>query len=176
MYPSCVVSGGQTGADQGGLYAAEKFGILTNGYMPKSFKTENGPNPELAKRFALLEHPSDNYNKRTEENIIISDGTICFASNMKSPGTLATIKLARKHNHPVLCVEIDGKLTNKSISEVANWIHENYIETLNIAGNRESKSPGIQQLVIDFLVEVFVELTQMEIKRLESVIYAARSH
>jgi RNA polymerase sigma factor (sigma-70 family) len=37
-----VISGGQTGADQAGLFAAEAFGIETGGWMPKGFLTLAG--------------------------------------------------------------------------------------------------------------------------------------
>ncbi len=44
----CCISGGQSGADFGGLLAAKRCGIPTGGKIPKGFLTENGPKPELA--------------------------------------------------------------------------------------------------------------------------------
>jgi hypothetical protein len=43
-----VISGGQTGADQGGLRAARACGIPTSGWAPKGWMTEAGPAPWLA--------------------------------------------------------------------------------------------------------------------------------
>ena len=65
LLPEKVISGGQTGADQAGLIAAEKAGITTGGWMPKGFRTLDGPNPGLAARFGLREHPSEEYPPRT---------------------------------------------------------------------------------------------------------------
>ena len=44
----CIISGGQTGADQGGLLAARKSGIQTGGWCPLGWRTELGPAPWLA--------------------------------------------------------------------------------------------------------------------------------
>jgi hypothetical protein len=49
-----VVTGGQTGADQGGLRAARAAGIATGGWAPQGWLTEsedgrrNVPDPSLA--------------------------------------------------------------------------------------------------------------------------------
>jgi hypothetical protein len=43
-----VISGGQTGADQGGLRAAQACGIPTGGWAPRGWLTEAGPAPWLA--------------------------------------------------------------------------------------------------------------------------------
>jgi hypothetical protein len=42
--------------------------------------------------------------------------------------------------------------------DVAKWLEESKIRTLNVAGNRESKSPGIEKFVETFLIEVFKKL------------------
>jgi hypothetical protein len=44
-------------------------------------------------------------------------------------------------------------------SSVATWIAENRIKVLNVAGNRESRSPGIGARVERFLTEVFRRLS-----------------
>ena len=46
-----VVSGGQCGADLGGLLAAELLGIPTGGIAPNGFRTEKGKQPILSSRF-----------------------------------------------------------------------------------------------------------------------------
>lgn len=40
-----IISGGQTGADQGGLDAGKALGLKTGGLMPKGWRTEAGPRP-----------------------------------------------------------------------------------------------------------------------------------
>ena len=47
MFIKKVISGGQTGADQGGLMAAWERGIATGGAVPFEYRTNLGPNPIL---------------------------------------------------------------------------------------------------------------------------------
>jgi Circularly permutated YpsA SLOG family len=49
-----IITGGQTGADQGGLRAARAAGIATGGFAPKGWATETGAAPWLAE-FGLVE-------------------------------------------------------------------------------------------------------------------------
>ena len=46
-----IISGGQTGADQGALDAAIEYGFPYGGWLPKGRLTENGPLPEQLNRF-----------------------------------------------------------------------------------------------------------------------------
>ena len=62
-----IISGGQTGADQGALDAAIKLGIPHGGWLPKGRKTETGP---LPKKYKLKEMPTAHYPKRTKKNIM----------------------------------------------------------------------------------------------------------
>ena len=41
-----VITGGQTGADQGAIDAAIKMGISNGGWIPKGRIKENGPLPD----------------------------------------------------------------------------------------------------------------------------------
>ena len=139
-----ITSGGQTGADQGGLEAAEALGIYTMGLMPKGFKTERGPMPEVAKRFNLSEHDSPAYPPRTEMNVKICEGTVLFG-NMASPGSVLTVSLCKQWKKPYICNPVEGDLLV--------FIEENAITTLNVAGNRESREPGIQARVKAYLIK-----------------------
>ena len=146
-----LVSGAQTGADEGGLEAAVKFGIETGGWIPKGFRTEIGPRPELAK-YNLVETTSSNFGPRTYANAHDSDGTIRFAFDFDSAGEKCTLKAINKFNKPYIDVDIEDPI---SVKEVVNWIKENNIKVLNVAGNRESTYPGLKKIVVDYLSEVF---------------------
>lgn len=139
-----IISGGQTGADQGGLFAGEAIGLETGGWVPKGCRTEVGPYPELVTRFGCREHESPDWGPRTEANIIDSDGTVIFG-DVRSPGSRLTIRLCKQHRKP--------RLENPTIEEFVVWLASFRIGTLNVAGNRESKMPGIQQQVKEFLVQ-----------------------
>lgn len=139
-----IISGGQTGADQGGLLAAKELGLLTGGTAPKGFRTENGANLLLQSLFNLEEDSSFNYVERTYKNVCNSDGTIWFGLT-NSPGAKTTFAAIKKYNKPYLV----NPLTS---SDFINWIIKNNISILNVAGNRESKRPGIEQRVKKFII------------------------
>lgn len=133
-----IISGGQIGADQGGLFAASKFGISTGGFAPEGWLTLNGPNPKLLKdMFGLVELPGGGYKQRTWANVIVSDATIRFAVDFNSPGeccTMNAIKYSRKPHF-----DIDLGFIPKDLNSVVDWIIKNNVVTLNVAGNSEGK-------------------------------------
>lgn len=143
-----IISGGQTGADQGGLEAGRRLEIPTGGMAPKNFRTDSGPNPKLKDIYNLIEHESYNYPPRTIENVKNSDGTVWFG-NHNSPGGHLTIKTCMKLNKPWI--------TNPSVEDFKIWIEQNNIKILNVAGNRENSSPGIYKRVIQFLVNALTD-------------------
>lgn len=149
-----VISGGQTGADQAGLFAAEKFNIGTGGWMPRNFLTKAGPSPDLGKRFGMSEHPSG-YKDRTFANVKDSDGTIRFASNFNSAGEKVTLTAIEEFEKPRMDIDVTDPC---AIGEVAEWVRTQNIQVLNVAGNSEDNSPGIFDFVLDYLTRVFEEL------------------
>ena len=141
-----VISGGQTGADMGGLFGAYTApGIETGGWAPKGFRTEAGPKKRLGKQYKLKETKSPTYPPRTKRNVLGSDGTLWFGST-NSPGARLTIRLCHKHNRPVKRIRYSIENRRSPIREIpglVKWIKRNNIEILNVAGNRESKNEGI---------------------------------
>jgi len=73
-----IISGGQTGADQGALEAASLVGFTTGGFIPKGFKTEKGSMPELGEKYKLVESTSPDYIYRTQLNAMSSSLTLWF--------------------------------------------------------------------------------------------------
>lgn len=146
-----VISGGQSGADQGGLIAAQACGLATGGWMPKGFLTLEGPRPDLAKKFGLQEHTSANYPPRTRRNVQLSDATIRFARHFHTPGEQATLKFLLRYSKPHLNVGVDDPLP---VAEVAEWLRAQRVRILNVAGNTERNVPGIEAFVVKYLIEV----------------------
>lgn len=130
-----VISGGQTGADKQGLICAKEQGIETGGTAPKGWRTEVGADLTL-KEFGLTESPSSGYPMRTAQNVKDSDATIWFGK-VGSPGYYCTRNACRTYNKPLY--ENPGSLVSLALT----------YEVFNIAGNRESKNPGVIQLVKD---------------------------
>jgi len=77
-----------------------------------------------------------------------SDGTLILAHGEPSGGTATTIKLATAQGKPCLVLDL---LTSPTPDTVRTWIEANGIRVLNVAGPRESGSPGIHDQVVAFL-------------------------
>lgn len=138
-----IISGGQRGADIGGLLAAKELNILTGGTAPKGYRTENGSDFDLRDIFNLSEHFSNKYPPRTAANVKNSDGTVLFG-NMNSPGSTITIKFCQQMNKPYII--------NPSVNQLRQWTNLNNIQIMNVAGNRESTNQGIQDRVKNHLI------------------------
>jgi hypothetical protein len=150
-----VISGGQTGADQGGLYAARLLHIKTGGWIPKGFRTERGSEPDLA-AFGLKETQSDGWLERTTLNAIESDITLWFG-NPNSPGGKVT-RQACKDAHDTPFIDV----TDWTPEAIAALLWYRKVNVVNIAGNRESKNPGIQSRVQHVLVDAFGEYKMLQ--------------
>jgi hypothetical protein len=148
-----IISGGQTGADQGGLIAALACGIETGGWACFGWKTESGSSPWLGRDYGLRQWPEGDYPDRTRANVAYSDGTLWFGKP-ESNGFYCTYNASKKYTRPFL---IAG-----TIEGVYNWIKQNKIETLNIAGNRESHNHGICKQTEQFLRELFEYIKEHE--------------
>jgi len=140
-----IISGGQTGADQGALEAARELGIQTGGWASRGYKTENGPAVGILQRFGLKEHSSSYYPDRTDMNVRMSDATVWFGK-FNTAGYRCTKKAACKHNKPFI--------ENPTEEHLIPFLEKYNVATLNVAGNRESNNPGIQKYVKDFLIAI----------------------
>ena len=96
-----------------------------------------GPNPQLAEEFGLREHSGD-YADRTAANVRESHGTIRFAASFQSFGELCTLKWIKHFGKPHIDIDIKSP---RPVSEVVEWMQENNIRVLNVAGNAQPKSP-----------------------------------
>lgn len=143
-----IISGGQTGADQAALDAAIKTGISHGGWIPKGRRTENGILPD---RYKLKEMPTSNYPKRTEQNILDSDGTLITSHGNLTGGSSLTRKLAKKHNRPWIHIDLTKTDTAQAAKSIHSWLDRNNIQTLNVAGARASKDPKIYEATTHLL-------------------------
>lgn len=150
-----VVSGGQTGADRGGLIAAMGAGVPHGGWCPKGRRAEDGVIPG---EFELVEMTTASYVARTEANVVDSHATVVFSVGAPTGGSRKTVEFARRHRRPCLSIDV-GALTDAEAAEkISDWLCSiaqseeiPAVQTvqlvLNVAGSRESKSPGIQERV-----------------------------
>ena len=146
-----IISGGQTGADQAALDVAIKLNILHGGWIPKGRLTEDGP---LAEKYDLQEMQTDSYSKRTEQNVIDSDGTVIFSHGKLTGGSAFTGKMAEKHTRPLLHLNMDKMSVSYAARMLQSWIIDNGIRVLNVAGPRASGDPEIYGMVTKVLESV----------------------
>jgi hypothetical protein len=146
-----IISGGQSGADRAALDAAIRLGIPHGGWLPRGRKAEDGPLPA---RYRLRETDSDSYRKRTEKNIIVSDGTLILSFGPLTGGSALTESLALRHDRPCLTIDLQEVPQADAAVAVENWLQRYTIRTLNVAGPRASSEPRIYGAVLALLLAV----------------------
>jgi hypothetical protein len=156
-----IISGGQTGVDRGALDFALGHGISCGGWCPAGRESEDGPIPE---RYPLREVETTDYNERTRRNVRDADATLIITrEGVLEAGTSLTIEECRHKGHDFLHLEFshtelkDPAILKGSAAEARAWIEMLKPAILNIAGNRERSSPGIQQFTKNFLELIFSE-------------------
>lgn len=151
-----IISGGQTGVDRAALDAAIAVGLKIGGAAPRGLWAEDGAIPvfynltpvEDADLQASIQH-------RTQKNVSDADATLVLRTGADSPGTSYTIAYAQKLSKPLLVVDLAQPPDYLS---VAAWLREWRVATLNIAGPRQSTSPGIYQQARGYLLGLFQKL------------------
>lgn len=136
-----IISGGQTGADRAALDFAIEYGYPHGGWAPRGREAEDGCIPL---RYQLTELEGG-YRQRTRRNVEDSDGTLIVNLGELDGGTLATRIFAEKAGKPHYVAQVDDGATDEMAASVLAWLRAHHIKTLNVAGPRESKRPGIYQ-------------------------------
>lgn len=114
------------------------LGIQTGGWCPAGRRAVDGVIPE--KYNTLIETEARNYNKRTKLNVRDSDATLIINAGVLESGTALTVKYAEDQDKPYLVVQVED---HEAASIIIQWIKEVEPSTLNVAGPREEKRPGI---------------------------------
>jgi hypothetical protein len=144
-----IISGGQTGVDRAALDVAMRLGIAHGGWVPLGRLAEDGTLPSY---YQLQEMPTEDYAARTEKNVLDSDGTLLISRGSPTGGTDYTRKMALKHGKQLLHIDLSlGQRLSDAGSLIASWVEMNRIETLNVAGPRESNDPDIYMDTINII-------------------------
>ena len=130
-----IVSGGQTGVDRAALDTAMRWGLPSKGWCPAGRTAEDGV---LDSRYALTPTPEPGPAQRTRWNVRDSEGLIVLDSGAGSPGTSLAIETARTLGRPycILKEPVD-------VGIMVHWIQSHDLASVNVAGPRESESPGV---------------------------------
>ena len=136
--PERIVSGGQSGVDRAALDVALAAGIPCGGWCPAGRAAEDGP---IAARYPLAETPSPAPEQRTEWNVRDADATLVLVRAAHAGGTAFTLDCARRLARPVRVVDLASAADPGA--EIRAWLDAERPRVLNVAGPRESESPGI---------------------------------
>jgi hypothetical protein len=181
-----IISGGQTGADRGGLDAAIYCDWPHGGWCPKGRKAEDGVIPEP---YQLKEMLTEKYLPRTQANVIDSDATVIFTYGPLTGGSLKTATYAHHLEKPWHEVDLSRTTQKKAILQIMMWLagdeelndYDEYVAfppplecVLNVAGSRESHAPGIQEAVFQLMVDVLIDVNRYESKHFHKLRKARR--
>lgn len=164
-----IISGGQTGADRGGLDAAIHCDLPHGGWCPRGRKAEDGVIPV---EYHLNEMASPKYLPRTKANVFDSDATVIFTYGPLTRGSLKTVSYAHHLKKPYHEVDLLRTTHRQAVEEIVRWLageaelndYDEYqakpSETciLNVAGSRESHAPGMQDAAFRLMVDVLIKV------------------
>lgn len=144
----CIVSGGQTGVDRAALDAARSTGVDIGGWCPVGRWAEDG---RIPLRYPLQETASPDPAERTRLNVRDSDATLILHDGPLRGGTALTLELAAAFQRPARLVDVRASPTP---GDTVEWIRQLDVRVLNVAGPRESESPGIYVLAVELVTDV----------------------
>jgi hypothetical protein len=151
-----VISGGQTGVDRAALDAAAAVGLAVGGWCPRGRRAEDGV---IDSAYPLTETPESGYAQRTEWNARDADATLVLTWGPLEGGTALTVRFLEAAEKPFLLVALDE---GPDPERVRNWLREERVAVLNVAGPRGSKAPGIYAAARELLERVLMGLEEAE--------------
>lgn len=144
-----VISGGSAGAARGALDGARAAGVSWGGWAPFGWRVEGGRIPE-AYRVGMRQATTGDLNKRIKRNVDDSDGTIVLwdarAGAVADRASQLTLALCGKLKVPHLRVDMRMDVAPEVwVVPVRNWLRDEMILTLHVAGPTERSYPGAQE-------------------------------
>ncbi len=139
-----VICGGQTGADRAAVDFALAAGVAYGGWVSRGGWAEDYLKPPglLARYPNFVATDSDDPAVRSALNVRDSNATLVVSrGDAPSPGTSATRRAARDLARPLL--EVDFLIPSSTSALRAFLADVDSPIALNVAGPRESESPGL---------------------------------
>ena len=151
-----IISGMQSGGDEAGLIVGKKLGLATGGTAPPNFIRHDAfgrkySDPAMAELYGLTEGSPDptTFRERTLKNAQDADGTVWFG-NADSPGGWLTLGGLAQKGKPL-------PIKNPTAEGLREWLVKNNIKTLNVAGSREFKNPGVGRRTEEVLTKALAK-------------------
>ncbi len=153
-----IISGGQTGVDRGALDASLHCNFPCGGWCPPGRKAEDG---EISEIYPLDEITSGGYRQRTIQNVVDSDATLIIYWDTLTGGTEQTVRHCIKRRKPFKLIDATILTEVQAIPIVVQFILQRpEIAVLNVAGPRESGSPGAANYAKALVQGLIVEVAQ----------------
>jgi hypothetical protein len=133
-----IISGGQTGVDRAALDVALKHGIACGGWCPAGRLDEFGRIPD---RYRLSELDHGGFTERTLQNVKDSDGTVIIYPGKLGGGTEQTVRFCVERQRPHQLIEASKISAEDAAKLIINFVRQNRIAVLNVAGPRQSEWP-----------------------------------
>jgi hypothetical protein len=160
-----LMSGGQTGVDRAALDFAVVTGLSYGGWCPRGGWAEDLPTPPglLQPYPRLVETPDAAPAQRTRWNVRDADATLLVVPSSRapgaqgSPGTELTRRACIDLHRPLATIAIDDADPWGAVHDLVGSLPDGY--ALNVAGPRESESPGIYESCLRLLQGLGSRLT-----------------
>lgn len=153
-----IWSGGQTGVDQAAWRAARAVGWPTAGFMPRGFRTEEGPRPEFADLYGAKELMMWSQTAQLRLNLVNADLVVMVTL----PDTIMLEVIAKEAtdlNRPIFETSVSRTLAiDAPAAGLTAWLRCNGGRSptnVLVVGNQESTLPGIGEAAEAWLVEAF---------------------
>ena len=133
-----IISGGQTGVDRAALDFALKHGIECGGWCPAGRLDEFG---RISDQYPLQELKTGGFTQRTLQNVKDSDGTVVIYTGKLGGGTEQTVRFCVELKRPHQVIDAAQLSPKDGANFIADFVRNNNIAILNIAGPRQSEWP-----------------------------------
>jgi len=133
-----IISGGQTGVDRAALDVALRHGIKCGGWCPAGRLDELGKIPD---RYPVQELRDGGFTERTLQNVKDSDGTTVIYPGELYGGTEQTVRFCVDLQRPHQLIDASKTSAEDAAKLIADFVRENEIGILNVAGPRQSEWP-----------------------------------
>jgi hypothetical protein len=133
-----MISGGQTGVDRAALDVALEHGIECGGWCPAGRFDEFGKIPD---RYPVQELRDGRFTERTLQNVKDSQGTVVIYPGELRGGTEQTVRFCIDLKRPHQLVDASKTSAEGAGNLIVEFVRENKICILNVAGPRQSEWP-----------------------------------
>ena len=133
-----IISGGQTGVDRAAIDVSLRHRINCGGWCPAGRLDEFGKIPD---HYPVQELQGGGFRERTLQNVKDSDGTVAVYPGELRGGTDQSVRFCVELQRPHQLIDASKISAEGAAKLIADFVRENEIGILNVAGPRQSEWP-----------------------------------